>query len=323
VASDEIVFTSGGSEANNNALIGVVLNKLNHKKHIVTSKIEHSSILNVCKWLQKQHGYKVTYISVDKGGVIDLNELEDAIDKQTAIISVMHVNNETGAIQPIDKIAKIANEAEVYFHCDAVQSVAKIPLDLNKISIDIMTISPHKFYGPKGIGALYIKKGTAISPLIHGGNQERGMRAGTENIYGIVGFGKVCELARRQKLFDMKMIKKLRNKLYHDINNEIDDIHLNTNIRTSLCNTLNISFAGIKGEALATGLSLRGIAVTTMAACGSHKRYSHVLEAMGVNDRFIEGSIRFSLGNEIAENHVVYVVQQLKEVINKLRRISA
>lgn len=318
----DIIFTSGGTESDNLAIKGVCLALKDKKDHIITSKIEHHAVLNVCSFLEKI-GFRVTYLSVDKYGLVDPGDVKKAITAKTAIISIMHANNEVGTIQPISEIGRIAREAEVYFHTDAVQSFGKIPVDVENLNVDLLSISGHKIYGPKGIGALYIRKGVKVLPLQHGGHHERKLRAGTENVPGIVGLGKAVQLLSKDYQHRAKRLCKLRDRLYQGLRQKIKDIKLNGHPRQRLPFTLNVSFKYIEGESLTLNLDLKGICVSTGSACTSGSlEPSHVLSAMGVPPEVAQGSIRFSLGDQNTEEEIDYVVKVTVEIVERLRRMS-
>ncbi|OYT43437.1 MAG: cysteine desulfurase NifS [Candidatus Aenigmarchaeota archaeon ex4484_56] len=315
---EELIFTSGGTESNNLALIGTSFANKDKGNHIITSKIEHESILNCCKWLEKQ-GFEITYLSVDKYGFIDLEELEKAIRKDTILVSIMHANNEIGTIEPIEEIGKICRKYDVYFHTDACQSFTKVPIDIKKQNIDLMTINSHKIYGPKGIGALYINKDIRTEPLHHGGGHERNLRSGTENIPGIVGFAKAVEIAKEK---DIIYMRKLRDKLIKNIL-EIPNTKLNGHPIKRLCNNANFSFSYVEGESLVLRLDSRGIACSTGSACSSHTlKPSHVLLAIGLKPEEAHSSLRINLGKENTEEEIDYTISSIKEEVENLRKIS-
>jgi cysteine desulfurase len=294
--SSEIIFTSGGTEANNLAILGVAL-KGNGKK-IITSKTEHPSILNPCRQLEGQ-GVEVHYLDVDRFGRININNLESQITESTSLISLQHANSETGVLQDIKKISELAQRKGVIFHTDAVQSVAKIEFNLNEYPVDMLSISAHKFNGPKGVGALFLRKGTpALFSPVSGGSQEKKRRGGTENVAGIIGFGKACELAlERVSAMEVSRIKKLRDYFYSKVCKMIPDTELLGDMQNSLPNTLNLGFAGVEGDTLLIAMDIEGVAVSTGSACSSGIGLpSHVLRAMGLPDNKINSSIRFSLG---------------------------
>lgn len=314
--TDEIIFTSGGTESNNFALKGI------GKGHIITSSIEHPSILKTCRYLT-DHGCDVTYLPVDADGMVDPGDVESAINSDTKLISVMHANNEIGTIQPVDEIGAIARDNGIPFHTDAVQSFGKTEIDLQKMNIDILSLSSHKIYGPKGIGALYIRRGVKIDPLMHGGEHEKGRRAGTENIPGIVGFAKAASLAIERFSSDREHLIKLRDMLIDGAMNAIDDVFLNGHPVKRLPNNANLRFKFVEGESLLLHLDMKGVAVSTGSACSSASlEPSHVLLALGLAPEDIHGSIRFTLGRENTEEEIRYVLDVLPEMIDKLRAIS-
>jgi len=318
----EIVFTSGGTEANNFALKGVVYANERKGKHIITSSMEHHAVLNPCKYLEKK-GFKVTYLPVDKYGLVDPEEVRRAITKETILISIVHANNEVGTIEPVTEIGKIAKEIGIYFHTDAVQTVGKIPVNVNELNIDLLSLSGHKIYGPKGIGVLYIRKGTRIQPLIQGGHHEKNRRAGTENVPAIVGLGKAIEIAKATMEKESMRLTNLRNKLCSGIGEKIDYVRLNGHPGKRLPNTLNMSFEFVEGESMILNLDLKGIAVSTGSACTSGSlEPSHVLKAMRVDAAVAQGSIRFSLGKDNTEEDIDYVLEVLPEIVSRLRAMS-
>jgi len=268
-------------------------------------------------------GYGVTYLSVDHEGMIDLDELKDSITDRTILISIMYANNETGTIFPLKEIGEVAADKGILFHTDAVQAVGKIPIDLKDLKVDLLSLTGHKLYGPKGIGSLYVKKGITLSPLIHGGHQERSLRAGTENTPGIVGLGKACEIADRDMESQSLALTKLRDRLYKGITDRLDHVKLNTHSEKRLPNTLNIGFEFVEGESILINLDLEGIAVSTGSACSSGSLSpSHVLTAMGIPSEVAQGSMRFSLGRDNKEEDVDYVISVLPKIIERLRSIS-
>lgn len=318
----EIVFTSGGTEADNFALKGVASALKGKGGHIVISSIEHHAVLFTCKYLEKM-GKKITYLPVDKYGWLDPERVKEAITNQTILISIIHANNEIGTIEPIAEIGKIARTCGVYFHTDAVQTVGKIPINVNELGIDLLSLSAHKFYGPKGVGALYIRKGTKIHPLIHGGEQERKRRAGTENVPCIVGLGEAAKIASKEMKQEYSHVKDLRDKLENKIKDNIDYIRLNGHRTERLPSTSNISFEFIEGESLILNLDLKGIAASTGSACASGSlEPSHVLLAIGVPPAIAQGSIRFSLGRDNQKEDIDYTVENLVEIVGRLREMS-
>jgi len=315
--TDEIIFTSGGTESDNLAIKGIAYST--NKKHIITTRIEHPAVLKTCETLQQQ-GYKTTYLKVDREGFVNLKELEEAITDDTAMVSIIHANNEIGTIQDIEKIGEICKKKNVLFHTDAVQSFTKVPIDVKKINVDLISISSHKIHGPKGIGALYVRKGTKIKKQMDGGPHEKNMRAGTENVSGAVGFGKAVELVNEK---DLKKIMKLRDKLTDKILKEIPETMLNGAKTKRLCNNANVTFKKIEGESLLLLLNEKGIAVSTGSACSSKSlEPSHVLLAIGLKHEDAHGSIRFTLSRYTTEKEVEYTIKAVKEAVKKLRGIS-
>lgn len=317
----EIIFTSGGTESDNTAIMST-LRSYPQKKHIITTKVEHSAVLNLCKYLESV-GYRVTYLSVDSQGLLDLEELKSSITEDTAIISIMYANNETGVIFPIEEIAQIAKARGVVFHTDAVQAVGKIPFKLTKLPVDFLSLSGHKLHAPKGIGALYVRKGTRFIPLVIGGHQEHGRRGGTENVAGIVGLGVSCQLAKKNMEEERTRIKALRNKLERAILEKIPNTRVNGHPELRLPNTTNIGFEFVEGEAILLMLDEKGICASSGSACTSGSLTpSHVLKAMGVPFTFIQGSIRFSLSRYNTEEDIDYIIDNLPPIIERLRQIS-
>ena len=320
--SSEIYFTSGGTESNNWALMGLALANKSKGNHIITSQIEHHSILDTCKKLEAM-GYKVTYLPVDEKGLVNIAELLHVINEKTVLISIMTANNEIGTIQNISAISKIAHERNVLFHTDAVQAIGAVPLDVKNIGIDAMSMSSHKIYGPKGSGALYVKKGIKIDNLINGGNQENGKRGGTLNVPSIVGFGKAIEIACRDCTINNKKIKTLKEYFVNRVKTEIEDVTVNGHNYQTLPGLVNISFNFIEGEALMLLLDLEGIAVSTGSACSAgNSESSHVLHAIGLPKAIVQGGIRFSIGKATTKDEIDYVVDVLKAKVKKLREIS-
>jgi cysteine desulfurase len=319
---DEIVFTSGGTESDNFAVKGVASALKDKGNHIITSSVEHSAVLNTCKYLEKQ-GFSVTYLGVDESGMINLDGLKNSIRSDTILVSIMAANNETGTIMPVEEIGTICAEKDIIFHTDAVQTIGKVPFDVNSAKLHLASMSAHKIHGPKGIGALYIRKGTKIEPYQHGGHHEKNRRAGTENVPGIVGFAKACELASASGPDHYKETKRLRDLLHKSIEDKISHIKLNGHPEKRLPNTLNISFQYLEGESIVLSLDLEGIAVSTGSACTSGSlEPSHVLKSMGVEPLFLQGSIRFSLSTFSTEDEVDYVMEELPPVIERLRKMS-
>ncbi|HIE36376.1 MAG TPA: cysteine desulfurase NifS [Candidatus Omnitrophica bacterium] len=319
---EEIIFTSGGTESNNTAIKGVAFALKDKGKHIITSKIEHHAVLNPCKFLEEQ-GFEVTYLNVDEYGVIDLEQLKKSIRKDTILVSVMYANNEVGTIQPIKEIAQICKEKEVYFHTDAVQAVGKIPVDVKDLGVDLLSLSSHKLYGPKGVGALYVRRGVKFAPLLHGGYHERSRRAGTENVAGIVGLGEAVKIAKEEMLENEKKITPLRNKLEEGLRERIPEIKINGHPIKRLYNTLNVCIKYIEGESILINLDFEGICASSGSACTSGSlKPSHVLLAMGISHEIAHGSLRFSLGKYNTEEDIDKVLEVLPPIVEKLRRMS-
>lgn len=319
---DEIYFTAGGSESDNMALRGVVNASKKEKKHIITTKIEHHAILHTAEFLETK-GVDVTYLSVDEFGKISLEELENAICPETVLISVMFANNEIGTIQPIAEIGEIAKKHGVLFHTDAVQAVGHVPIDVEKLQVDLLSMSGHKLGAPKGIGAIYIRKGTRISPLIFGGAQEKKLRAGTENIAGIVGLGKAAELAVAEMEETTKKLTALRDKLIHGILESIPDSRLNGHPTDRLPGNCNISFSYIEGESLLLLLDALGIAASSGSACTSGSLDpSHVLMAIGLPHEIAHGSLRLTIDRENTEEQVDFILEKLPGLVQRLRDMS-
>jgi cysteine desulfurase len=318
---DEIIFTSCGTESDNAAIKGA-LAALPHKRKVITTRVEHPAVLSVCRDLQNQ-GYTVVELAVDKQGRLDPAELEERLDDDTAIVTIMYANNETGVIFPIEKVAKLVADRGAVLHTDAVQAVGKIPLNLSKSSIDLLSLSGHKLHGPKGVGVLYVRKGTRLSPFMLGGHQEAGRRAGTENVPGIIGLGKACELAAKHIDEESTKVKSLRDKLESAIMKSCPDCRINGDTKNRLPNTANISFEYIEGEAILLMLDKFGICASSGSACTSGSlEPSHVLRAMGVPFTAAHGSIRFSLSRYNTEDEVDYTIQIMPEIVNRLRELS-
>ena len=318
----DIVFTSGGTESDNFAVKGAAYARKDKGRHIITSKIEHHAVLTTCEFLAK-NGYEITYLPVDEYGLVDTQALKSAIRKDTILISIMFANNEVGTIEPVKDLAKIARENGILFHTDAVQALGKIEINVEEIGIDLLSVSAHKIYGPKGVGALYMNKKAKLTPLMHGGHHERNRRAGTENVAGIVGFGKACELAAAGMNAENKRIEALRDRLWQGINRDIKEVKLNGHPTLRLPNTLNVSFKYVEGESVLLNLDLKGIAASSGSACTSGSlEPSHVLSAMGVDPATAQGSVRFSLGSANTEEDIDRVVKELVPIIKKLRDMS-
>lgn len=319
--SKEIFFTAGGTESDNWAIEGVIAK--DKGKHIITSSIEHHAIMHTCNYLAKR-GYEITFLPVDKEGRINPSDVENAIREDTVLISVMLVNNEIGTIQPIKEIAEIAKKHKIPMHTDAVQGLGNIPIDVKDLGVDLMSVSAHKIYGPKGVGALYIRRGTKIDNLLHGGAQESRKRAGTENLAGIIGFGKAAELAERELDSHIKKISELRDYLIDRILKEIENTFLNGSREHRHPGNANITFEYIEGESILLLLDINGIAVSTGSACSSESLVpSHVLAAIGVPVEMIHGSLRFTVGDFTTKEDIDYTVDKLKEIVAKLRAWSA
>lgn len=318
----EIVFTSGGTESDNTALRGIAGYLRDRGNHIVTTAIEHPAILRTCEQLAKE-GFEVTYVPAGKDGLIKLDILETALSERTILISVMYVNNETGTIQPLARIAELARSRKIVLHTDAVQAVGKIPVDVQQLGVDLLSLSSHKLHGPKGIGALYVRRGVRFNSLLVGGPHERSRRAGTENVPGIVGLGKACELAR-QGLGDFDTrVRGLRDRLENTVLEKIPDSSVNGSRTERAPHVTNLSFRGTEGEALLISLDFQGIAVSTGSACSSGSlEPSHVLRALGIPSDLIHGSIRFSLSRMNTEDDVDYVLDALPKTIARIREMS-
>ncbi len=318
---NEIYFTSGGTESDNWAIKGIAFANRNKGKHIITSSIEHHAVLHTCLWLEGQ-GFEVTYLPVDKYGMVSPEELKNAIRADTILISIMLANNEIGTIQPVEEIGKIAREKKIYFHTDAVQAIGHVPIDVKKMNIDLLSLSGHKFEGPKGCGALYIRKGTKIETLLHGGAQERKRRAGTESVTSIVGLGKAIELATGEIEDSNKTLQEMRERMIEGLL-KIPKTHLNGHPTQRLANNVNVTFEYIEGEPLLLLLNAKGIFASTGSACNSSSlEPSHVLMACGVPHEIVHGSLRLSLGRINTEKDVDRVLEALPEIVQKLRNMS-
>jgi cysteine desulfurase len=319
---EEIVFTSGGTEADNFALKGVAFANEDKGNHIITSSIEHHAVIEPCKLLERR-GFSVTYLPVDEYGLVEPDEVRRAITDKTIIISVMHANNEVGTIERIAEIGKIAKEAEIYFHTDAVQMVGHIPVDVNELGVDLLSMSAHKLYGPKGVGALYIRKGTKLVAFMHGGEQERRRRASTENLPGVVGFGKAVELAGQEMSEEEKRLTYLRDQLVKGLLERIDHTRLNGHPTMRLPSNVNVSVDYVEGESMVLNLDLEGICASTGSACSSSSlEPSHVLLAMGLSHEQAHGSLRFTLGKWTTEEEIRRVLEVLPRIVAKLRAMS-
>jgi cysteine desulfurase len=318
----EIVFTSGGTEADNAALVGVVEAARAETKHIITTAIEHHAVLHTAKALEKR-GVSVTYVRVGSSGVVDPADIARAIRPETVLISVIHANNELGTIQPLEEIGRLARQHDIYFHTDAVQSVGKIPVDVEKLDVDLLSLSAHKLYGPKGVGALYIRKATVLRPLLHGGHHERDRRPGTENVPGIVGLGKAAELAQGLMAEDATRLANLRDRLEESLLSRVPLVTVNGDRQRRLPATSNLSFDFIEGEGFVIAMDLRGIACSTGAACSSGSlEPSHVLSAIGKTPGQARASIRFSLGRFNTPEDIDYALEIVPAVAEQLRAVS-
>jgi len=319
---EEIVFTSGGTESDNYAIKGVASALEKKGNHIITSAIEHHAVSESCKFLEKR-GFKITYVGVDKYGLVSPEDIKKAITDKTILISVMHANNEIGTIQPIAEIGKIAREKEIYFHADAVQTVGHIPVNVTELNVDLLSLSAHKFYGPKGVGALYIRKGTRLEPLLHGGDQERNRRASTQNTPGIVGLGKAIELCREKMKAETEFQMRLRDKLIKEIPERIPEVILNGHPQIRLPNNVNFSIKYIEGESILLSMDMLGVAISTGSACTSSSlEPSHVLLAIGLSHEVSHGSARITLGRWTKEEDVDTLIVSLAKVVEKLRAMS-
>jgi cysteine desulfurase len=320
--SEEIIFTSGGTEADNYALEGVAYANEHKGNHVITTSIEHHAVMEVCKFLEKR-GFRITCLPVDKYGLVDPDDVKRAITDKTILISVMHASNEVGTIEPVEKIGEIAREAGAYFHTDAVQTVGHIPVNVDKLKVDLLSISAHKLYGPKGVGALYVRKGTRLVSLMHGGEQEKRRRAGTENVPAIVGLGKAVELVGQEMGKEAERLAYLRDKLIKGLVEKIDHIRLNGHPTRRLPNNVNLSVDFVEGESMLLNLDLEGICASTGSACSSAiLEPSHVLLALGLPPEQAHGSLRFTLGRENTEADVERVLEVLPGIVAKLRAMS-
>ena len=322
-APKEIVFTSGATESDNLAIQGVAEMHRDRGDHVITCAAEHKAVLDSCKFLERR-GFRVTYLPVDACGTVNIDKLRAAIDDKTLLISIMAANNEVGTIQPLDEIGRIAAEHGILFHSDATQAVGKMPIDVEASGIHLLSMTAHKLHGPKGIGALYVstrKPAVRLSPTIHGGGHEGGMRSGTLNVPGIVGFGKACAIAREEMAKELPHITDLRNRLQAGLFSRLDEVHLNGHPTERLCGNLNVAFGYVEGESLIMGLN--DVAVSSGSTCTSAAlEPSHVLKAMGLREDLAHGSIRFGLGRFNTEEEVDYVLDRVEEEVNRLRGLS-
>ena len=318
----EIFFTAGGSESDNWAVKGVAYANRKKGNHIITTAIEHHAVLDTCKYLEK-NGFQITYLPVDKYGLITAQQVTDAITEKTILITVMYANNEIGVIQPIQEIGKIAKEKGIYFHTDAVQAIGAIPVSISDLHVDFLSLAAHKFYGPKGIGALYIRRGVQLETLIHGGAQERNKRAGTENLPGIVGLGKAIEIAVNQLDSYSSHVQHLRDRLITEVMNKVSNVRLNGHPTKRLPGNVNFSIEYIEGESLLLSLDMKGIAASSGSACTSGSLDpSHVLLAIGLPHEIAHGSLRLTLGEENTDEDVDYCVEVIPGIVNRLREMS-
>ena len=319
---NEIYFTSGGTESDNTALKGIMYLNKNKGKHVITTKIEHHAILNTCKRLE-ENGFKVTYLNVDKDGIIQLEELVNAITEDTVLISVMFANNEIGSVQPIQKIGEIAKEKGIIFHTDAVQACGNVKIDVKKMNIDMLSLSGHKIGAPKGIGALYVNKNIEFKNLIDGGHQEREKRAGTENVPGMIGLGEACKIAKDNMENHVNRLTELRDFYFSEVKNQIQNIKINGSLDHRLPGNSNISFKGVSGSELLMKLDERGICASAGSACSSGSSMpSHVLTAIGLTSEYAEGTLRVTFGDENTKEDVEYLVTSLADVIKEIRANS-
>jgi len=319
---EEVVFTGCGTEADNQAIKGVAYANRERGNHIITTRIEHHAVLHTCEYLERQ-GFRVTYLPVDEYGVVDPDDVRRAITDRTVLVSIMHANNEVGAVQPLAEIGRVVKERGVLFHTDAVQTFGKLPTRVDELGVDLLSLSAHKLYGPKGVGALYVRQGTRLDALLHGGHHERNRRAGTENVAGIVGLGKAAELALAEMEDDARRLAALRERLWEGIAAHVEGVRRNGHPTQTLPGTLNVCFEYIEGESIILSLDMKGVAVSSGSACTSDVlEPSHVLLAMGVPPAIAQGSVRFSLGRDNTVEQVDYVVAELPGIIERLRAMS-
>jgi cysteine desulfurase len=320
--SEEIVFTSGGTEADNFALKGAAYANQHRGNHIITTSVEHHAVLEACRFLEKG-GFSVTYVPVDRYGLVDPDDVRKAVTGKTVLISVIHGNNEVGTIEPVEEIGKIATAAGIPFHTDAVQTVGHIPVNVDQLKVDLLSISAHKLHGPKGVGALYVRKGTKLVPLIHGGAQEKGRRAGTENVPAIVGLGRAAELARHEMSTEADRLIDLRNRLIKGLTEKIGDISLNGHPTRRLPNNVNVNIDFVEGESMLLNLDLEGICASTGSACSSASlEPSHVLLALGLPPERAHCSLRLTLGRENTDADIERVLEVLPRIVARMRAMS-
>lgn len=318
----EIYFTGCGSESDNTIIKGIAYASIKKGRHIITSKIEHPAVLNTCQVLEKK-GFEVTYVDVNKDGIIDINVLRNAIRNDTILISIMFANNEIGTIQPIEEIGKIAKMYNIVFHTDAVQACGNVPIDVRKMGIDALSLSGHKLYGPKGTGALYVKNGIEFEKFMDGGHQEKNKRAGTENVAGIVGLGKACEMAKSNLQTHMKYLEELRNYFVSEVERRIDRVKLNGTMKKRLPGNSNFSFSFVDGQSLLLNLDAKGICASSGSACSSGSSApSHVLKAIGLSDDLARSSLRVTFGEDNTREDVDYLIENLEEAVQRLRNMS-
>jgi len=321
--AEEVIFTSGGTESDNLALKGIARKNRKTGKHIITTQIEHPAILETCHQLEKE-GFELTYLPVNRDGLVEISTLEAAIRPDTILISVMHANNEVGTIQPLEEIGRLAAEKDIYLHTDAVQSVGKIPVDVDELGLDLLSLSAHKLYGPKGVGALYIRKGTKIESIIQGGGHERRLRSGTENVSGIVGLARAAELAGETMAAEAERLAGLRDRLAEQVLGRVKESWINGSMKRRLPGNLNFGFKYVEGESLLLFLDSKGICVSTGSACSSHKlEPSHVLMSLGLKPEECHGSLRITLGMSNTPDEVDYVAESIVEAVERFRGISA
>lgn len=315
VSAASIFFCSGGTEANNTIIKGVATARQDRGRHIITSATEHPAVLDTCAYLG-QNGFDITYLPVDEAGLVELQALQEALTDETILVSMMHANNETGVIQPIGEIARLAHQRGALMHTDAVQSFGKIPLDMDALDVDFLSFSGHKLYAPKGIGGWYARSSTGLPPLIHGGHQERGLRSGTENVASIRALGKACEIAMRDMHAEWERLQALQQRLEHGILESVPTARIQSALATRLPNTTNVAFADVEGETLLMSLDLQGVAISTGSACSSGSlEPSHVLQAMAVPEAYLYGALRLSMGRATMPEDIDYVLELLPNIV--------
>jgi cysteine desulfurase len=319
----EIVFTGGGTEANNTAIKSACWTQREKGNHVITTAFEHHAVLSPCQFMEK-HGARVTYLPVGSDGMVDPDDVRRALTDETVLITIMHANNEIGTLQPLKEIGRLAKEKNILFHTDAVQTVGHIDLNVLDMNLDFLSLSAHKLYGPKGVGALYIRKGTPFEPLLHGGGHESGRRSSTHNVPGIAGLGKAAEMAKTGLSEESAYVGKLRNRLWLTLQSSISGIHLNGSKEHRLPNNLNVSIEHVEGESLLMNLDMEGIAVSTGSACSTDSgEPSHVLRALGLTPELARGSLRITLGKYTTETEIDVVSQKLPEIVDRLRSLAA